>query len=89
LKDAGMEIDVEKGKVMRISSQPSPIQMMKDQKQLENIGYINHWDGMITVDERRTREIKSRIFMAKAALNKKGLLTNKRDLLKKQTSEVE
>jgi hypothetical protein len=33
---------------------------------------------MITIDERRTREIKSRIVMAKAAFNDKGLLTNKR-----------
>jgi hypothetical protein len=31
-------------------------------------------------DDRRTREIKSRIVMARAAFNKKGLLTNKRDL---------
>ena len=68
-------MNVEKGTVMRIARQPSPIQMMEDQKQLENIGYINHWDGMITIDERRTCEIKSMIVMAKAALNKKGLLT--------------
>ena len=33
----GMEINVEKTKVMRISRQPSPITIMIDQKQLENV----------------------------------------------------
>jgi len=34
----GMEMNVEKTKVMRISRQPSPVQIMIDQKQLENVG---------------------------------------------------
>jgi hypothetical protein len=33
----GMEINVEKTKVMRILRQPSPVQVMIDQKQLENV----------------------------------------------------
>ena len=33
----GMEINVEKTKVMRISRQPSPVTIMIDQKQLENM----------------------------------------------------
>jgi hypothetical protein len=33
----GMEINVEKNKLMRISRQPSPAKMMIDQKQLENV----------------------------------------------------
>jgi len=33
----GMEMNVEKTKVMRISSQPSPVTIMIDQKQLENV----------------------------------------------------
>jgi hypothetical protein len=33
----GMEINVEKTKVMRISTQPSLIKIMIDQKQLENV----------------------------------------------------
>jgi hypothetical protein len=33
----GMEMNVEKTKVMRISRQPSPIKIMIDQKQLENV----------------------------------------------------
>jgi hypothetical protein len=38
----GMEINVEKTKVMRISRQPSPIEIMMDQKQLENVEYFNY-----------------------------------------------
>jgi len=64
---------------MRMSRQPSPIKIMRDQKQLENIGYLNHLDCMITNDDRRTREIKSWIIMAKVAFNENGFLTNKSD----------
>jgi hypothetical protein len=32
-----MEMNVEKTKVMRISRQPSPVKIMIDQKQLENV----------------------------------------------------
>jgi len=37
----GMEMNVEKTKMMRISRQPSPIQIMKNQKQLENVDYFS------------------------------------------------
>jgi len=33
----GMEINVEKVKVMRISRQPFPVKIMVDQKQLKNV----------------------------------------------------
>jgi hypothetical protein len=33
----GMEMNVEKTKVMRISRQPFPVNIMIDQKQLENV----------------------------------------------------
>jgi hypothetical protein len=33
----GMEINVRKTKVMRISRQPSPVTIVIDQKQLENV----------------------------------------------------
>jgi hypothetical protein len=65
---------------MKISSQPSPIKIMIDQKQLENVEYFNYLGSMITNDARCTREITSRIAMAKAAFNKKTLFTNKLDL---------
>jgi hypothetical protein len=35
-----------------ISGQPSPIQIMIDQKQSENVGYINYFGSMITDYER-------------------------------------
>jgi len=44
---------------------------MIDQKQLENVQYFNYLGGMITNNERCTREVKYRIAMAKAAFNKK------------------
>jgi hypothetical protein len=76
----GMEMNVEKTKVMRISRQPSPIKITIDQKQLENVEYFNYLGSMIN-DARCTREIKSRIAMAKAAFNKKHtLFTSKLDL---------
>jgi hypothetical protein len=77
----GMEMNVEKTKAMRISRQPSPIKIMIDQKQLENVEYFNYLGSMITNDARCTREIKSRIAMTRAAFNKKkALFTIKLDL---------
>jgi hypothetical protein len=74
-------MNVEKTKVMRIPRQPSPMKTMLDQKQLENVEYFNYLGSMKTNDARCTREIKSRIAMAKAAFNKKkNLFTSKLDL---------
>jgi hypothetical protein len=54
---------------------------MIDQKQLENVEYFSYLGSMITNDARCTREIKSRIAIAKAAFNKKKkLFTSKLDL---------
>jgi hypothetical protein len=41
---------------------------MIDQKQLENVEYFNYLGSMITSDARCTREIKSRIAMAKNSI---------------------
>jgi hypothetical protein len=66
---------------MRISIKPSPIQIMIDQKQLEDVEYFNCLGSMITHDARCTREIKSRIVIAKAVFNKrKTLFTSKLEL---------
>jgi len=70
----GMEMNVEKTKIMRISRQPSPVTIMLDQKQLENVECFKHLGSMLTNDGRCTCEIKSRIAMAKAAFNKKNPL---------------
>ena len=65
---------------MRIPKQPFPVQTMIHKKQLENVEYFNCLGSMITNDARCTREIKSTIVNAKAALNnKKTLFTSKLD----------
>ena len=61
-----------KPKVMRISKQSSPAEIMVDQKQLENVEYFNSLSSVID-DVRCTREIKSRIFHAKEAFNRRRL----------------
>ena len=53
---------------------------MIDQKQLENVECFKYLGSILTNDGRCTCEIKSRIAMAKAAFNKKTLLTSKLDL---------
>jgi hypothetical protein len=47
VKCFGMEMDIEKAKVMRISRQPSPVQMT-DQKQLKYLKFSNRLVSMIT-----------------------------------------
>jgi len=74
---------------MRISKQPSPIQIMLYQKQPENVEYFSYLDSMITYDARCPREIKSKMAMVKATFSKKKkkktLVTSKLDLnLKKK-----
>ena len=71
----GMEMNVEKRKVIRISRQPSPLEIMIDQKQSENVEYFNSVCSMITNDARHTFEIKSRIAMTKAAFKKKKTIS--------------
>jgi hypothetical protein len=84
-----MEINVEKKtKRMRISRQPTPLQIKIDEKLVENVEEFNYLDSMITNDARCTHDIKARIVMAKAAFNKKKtLFTGKLDL-KEEISEV-
>jgi hypothetical protein len=67
----GMEMNAEKTKVMRISRQPSPVTIVIDQKQLENVECFKYLGSILTNDGRCTCEIKSRTAMAKAAFNKK------------------
>ena len=66
-----MEMNVEKTKVMRISRQPFPVKIMKDQTQLENVESFKYLGSILPNDGRCTCEIKCRIVMAKAAFNKK------------------
>ena len=62
-----MEMNVDKTKVIRISRQPSPLEITTDKKKPENVEYFNYVCSMITNDARCTCEIKSRIAMTKAA----------------------
>jgi hypothetical protein len=77
-----MEMNVEDTKVMRISKQAFTEQIMIDQKHMHNVEYLNYLCSIITHDARFTREMKSRIAMAKAAFNKKkNLFNNKVELI--------
>jgi hypothetical protein len=77
----GMEMNVEKTKVMRISRQWSPLLIMLDQQQLENVTYFNYLWSQTTNDSRAS------IDMPKAAFNKKTLLINKLDCHLRQKLE--
>ena len=70
-----------KNKLMRISRQPFPVKIMVDQKQLENVEAFKYLGSILTNGGRCTCEIKCRIAMAKAALNKmRTLFTSTLDL---------
>jgi len=77
----GKEMNVEQTKVIRISRQPSPVKIMINQKQLENVESFKYLGSILTSDGRCTCEIKCRIAMAKAAFNKeRTLFTSTLDL---------
>jgi len=56
---------------MRISRQPFPVQIMMNQKQFENVKYVNCLVSMITNNARHTHGIKIRIEIAKVGFSKK------------------
>jgi len=63
-----------KTKVMRISRHPSPVKIMINQKQLQNVESFKYLGSILTNDGRCTCEIKCWIAMAKAVFNKKRIL---------------
>jgi hypothetical protein len=66
---------------MKISKQPSPVQIVVDQKQPKSVECFSYLGSMVTDDVRCTYEIKSRIVVAKAAFKeKRTLFTRKMDL---------
>jgi len=67
----GMEMKIERTKVIRISRQPFPVKIMIDQKQLENLQSFKYLGIMLTNDGRCTCKIKCTIAMEKSAFNKK------------------
>jgi hypothetical protein len=66
----GMEMNVEKTKVMRILRKPFSVKIMIDQKQLQNAESFKYLGSMLTNDGRCTCEIKCRIAVAKVSFNK-------------------
>ena len=48
----GMEVNVEKTKISR---QPTSVWSTVDQKQVENVEFLNFWGSMITRDEMKSR----------------------------------
>ena len=72
--------DCGRSKVVIISSQPSPLEVVIDQKQPENVEYFNSLGSLITSDASCTHKMKTRIAMAKAAFNKETLFTSKLDI---------
>jgi len=56
-----MEMDGGKRKITRISKQSSTVQIMIDEKQLENVEYFSSLVSVITSNAKCTRGIKSMI----------------------------
>jgi hypothetical protein len=67
----GTVMSVGKTQVMKISVQPFPVQIVLDQKRLENEEYFNSLGIIITYYVRCTREIKSSIAMEKKGVQHK------------------
>jgi hypothetical protein len=80
-KEYGMEINIEKSKVMRISKKQKPLQIKVGGQKLENVEQFKHLGSLVTKDAYCTKEIRARIAMAKAAFTKKTpLFTGKLSL---------
>jgi hypothetical protein len=73
-----MKMNVAEKKVMRISRQPSPVQIVVDQKHLANVEYMNCecLSVMITTGGRCTIEIKSRDSFGKSNIQQEGSVAN-------------
>jgi hypothetical protein len=85
----GMKINVHKTKAMRISRQPTPLQIKIGKKPVENMEEFNYLGSMIINDARCTQEIKARIAVAKAAFNRKKTPQQQiRPRVKEEISEV-
>jgi hypothetical protein len=73
-----MGMDVEKTRVMRISRQPSPIQIMTDQKHPENVDYFKYFGSIIT--KIRVKPDPGLTWQKKSFNTRKALVTIKLDL---------
>jgi hypothetical protein len=66
---SGMDMNVDKTKVMRISSEPFPLQITIDQKLLQNVELFKYLGSVITNNVRCTCEIISRTATIKDTFN--------------------
>ena len=82
----GMEINVNKSKVMMIASNVEPLNIVIGNTRLEQVDYFKYLGSTITNNGECTNDIRTRIALAKAAFNsRRSLLTGKLDLnLKKK-----
>ena len=82
----GMEINVNKSKVMMIASNVEPLNIVIGNTRLEQFDYFKYLGSTITNNGECTNDIRTRIALAKAAFNsRRSLLTGKLDLkLKKK-----
>jgi len=70
----GMEMNMEKTKVMRISRQPFPVKIMIDQKQLENVESFKYLGSILTKGGRCTCELNVELLWLKLHLTRRGLV---------------
>jgi len=74
-------VNVDVTNVLRISRRPAPIQIVIEQKQLENVEYFNYLCTLQTSYATCTQKFKSIIVMAKASYNRKRtVFTSKLEL---------
>ena len=69
----GMEMNVEKTKVMRISRQPFPVKIMIDQKQLENVESFKYFSSILTNDGRCTGKLNAELLWLMLHSTRRGL----------------
>ena len=67
-----VEMNVRKCKLVRISMQPSAMQIVMDQKQLEIVEYCSYLGSRITNDARCTLDITSSIYHGKSCIQRGG-----------------
>jgi len=67
----GMNVLIFANKFCNWYDQPTPVEIMMHQKQLEHVDYFQYLNSMISNDARSTRKINSRVSIAKAAFSKK------------------
>ena len=82
----GMEINIDKSKVMRVSRSNELLQIKVNNRELKEVDHFKYLGSVLTRDGYCTREIKMRIAIAKEAFNRKmSLLTSKLNIgLKKK-----